>query len=131
MQNVTGEGVMPKKTLRGEAAVKRAVTDLLEAEKINYYRMNSGNIVLKGKNGYRAIKLNPKGTPDLLCHLKKSITPYYETPMVCWVEVKAPGKSPTDEQHAFGVAARLRGETWLVVDDVKVLKDFLKDQRCR
>lgn len=110
-----------------EADILKACQDLLAAEGIPCYRMQSGKIILKNGNGSRrCIKLNPEGTPDLLVHYGSL---FENLKKVVWIETKAPGKSPTAAQEAFAYAARLRGEYWLLVDDSKDIADWLKEMR--
>ena len=54
------------KTLTGEAAVKRAITDLLDAERIPYWPMNAGDRFGTYKGKTWRIRGQQPGTADLL-----------------------------------------------------------------
>ncbi len=121
---------MRRKRTKADGGVGAACEDLLTAERLPWYRMNSGKIVIPNGNGtHRAIRLNPKGTPDYLFHMPFMEHLEYVTMRVVWVECKRPGESTTTEQLAFADAARLRGETWLLIDDPSQLQVWLKEQK--
>lgn len=123
-----------RKPLKGEAAVKRAVEDLLTAEKIRFYRMNAGDRFGEHKGKTWRIKGHAKGTPDILATptidscLNTSV---FRVKVLLWIEVKAPGKKPTDEQSAFAYTVIADGERWILVDDVSQLQKWLRENRAR
>jgi hypothetical protein len=118
-----------------EGFVKRAVEDLLKAERIRYIRTNAGDRFGSTNGRKWRIRGHAKGTPDFL--LLPFVYTHLDPPhpltrkAVVWCEVKAPGKSPTAEQLQFADAARNDGETWLCVDDVAKLQAWIKENRAR
>lgn len=116
--------------LKGEASVKRAIEDLCRAERIPYWRMNSGNLVIPSRG---RVRLNEAGTADLLlapnCPRGMMNLP---TPVFLWIECKRPdGGRITDEQLRFADEVRERGHYHMFVSDVRDLQDWLKDNRAR
>ena len=89
-----------------ESEIQRQIIDYLESFGHMVYRMNAG----KGRYN---IRLSPAGTPDLLVIMDNSSV---------WIEVKQPGKVPTDVQLEQYNRLMAKGQVVIVctsVDDVK------------
>lgn len=117
-----------------EGYVKKAVEDLLKAERIRYWRMNAGDRFGSTNGRKWRIRGHEAGTPDFLASLKREIAcPRCSDPVaqLMWIEVKAPGESPTKQQLAFADEARNNHEGWLCIDDVKELQEWLRENRAR
>ena len=120
----------PKET--GRQGIMRACLDLLEAERVRHWRMNSGVTFIVGENGRkRAIRGHEKGTPDILM---LPLMPFgrnlygddYAVRPV-WCEVKRPGEKQTIEQHRFFEEADCNGELCLLITDAQQLADWLRE----
>jgi hypothetical protein len=74
-----------------EAALQRAILEYLNYNNVMAWRVNSGlaRTINKGKKSI--IRLAPAGTPDIVGVM-------YPTGRALFVEVKRPGKKPTDTQ---------------------------------
>jgi hypothetical protein len=110
----------------GRAGVMRAVTDLLDAERILYFRMNAGDRLgaytskRTGKTSRWRIKGHGKGTADLL---------FFIGTRPVWCECKRPGEQTTHEQELFRIDVVQRGHTYILVEDAAELQAWLKDQK--
>lgn len=108
-----------------EAAVQKAVLDLLAAKKILAFRNNVGSMqgAHKGKRWF--VRFGVVGMADVVAypevfHLGQS--------GVLWIECKAPTKKQTAEQANFQKLVESHGHSYLVVDDIdKLIKFFAKN----
>ena len=130
-----------------EANVQKAVCDLLTAKKIFWLRMNAGDCFGETNGRKWRIKGHAPGTADLLVLTKMgtllrdvftvgeplAIAQKDRNCMIftfrpLWIELKAPGKKQTPEQKEFQKDVTERGMTYLLVDDVQILVDWLKER---
>jgi Holliday junction resolvase len=81
-----------------ESEIQHEIMDYLKALGYLVYRMNAGS--------RQHIKLAIAGTPDILVIMDNS--------KVLWIEVKQPGKEPTDIQKDMHEKLRLRGQRVIV-----------------
>lgn len=109
--------------LTKESHVLRGVLDLLTAENIPHYRLNSGSVIMDG----RRVRLCPKGTPDVLA-LVPSIVPS-SPPSPVFFETKRPGGRITCAQEREHERLRSIEALVMVVEDVSQVVDFLRHQR--
>lgn len=116
--------------MKPEAAVKKAVKDLLNAERIPWWPMQSGKI--KSQFG-GWVELCAKGTADLLASPRLGFCPMCNDfgPAFLWIEVKAPKGRPSKEQLAFADFVRELNHHHLFVNDVRQLQDWLVEMRAR
>lgn len=124
---------------KSDGGVKKAVEDLLEAERIPYFRMNAGDRFGSYKGKTWRIRGHAEGTADFL--VCPNLPPWGTTvcdfevigdiPAYLWVETKAPGKKPTNEQNQFARNMQARGHYWICVDDAQQLIDWLKKMKAR
>ena len=86
---------MPK-TKSSENDVKKAIREYLELNGWNVYRMNNGG-GFRGFNKEGKERFSFAGTPGVadLYAVKKGDYPL-------WIETKATGKKPSDDQYKFG-----------------------------
>lgn len=134
MSKVTPEGV-----------VKKAVTDLLDAERIPWWRMQSGKV--KSQFG-GWIQMCAKGTADILAapngiayagtgfpqkNRERLVINdgYVLVPKFLWIETKAPKGKPTKEQLEFADFVRNRGHYHMFISDVRELQTWLRESRAR
>lgn len=110
-----------------EGYVKKAVKDLLNAEHIPWWPMQSGKV--KSQFG-GWVQLCATGTADLLAAPLVSSHSHVWSDFL-WIECKALGKSATPKQLEFADFVRQRGHHWLELDDVKILQDWLRENRAR
>jgi hypothetical protein len=111
----------------GRTGVMRAVTDLLDAEHILYFRMNAGDRLgsytskRTGKTSRWRIKGHAKGTADLLLFIGTRPV---------WCECKRPGEPLTAEQCEFaGMVQGTYNHVFIIVEDPAELQAWLKDQK--
>lgn len=130
-----------KRKMTPEGSVKSAVEDFLKTTRIPYFRMNSGDR-LGSSNGKKwRIRGHESGTADfLLCpniSLQNNANVFADVsgtawfPCFLWVETKAPGKGPTDDQKVFAQKMQERGHYWLCIDDAAKLIAWLKNVEAR
>ena len=116
-----------------EADVLRACTDLLTAEGILWFRMNSGAMFGSHKGKKWAVKFGTKGMADVIafrtvnqnsgCH---SPTCWCADTRVLWLEIKAPKGVQSAEQKAFQQLVESHGHQYLLIRDVDQLRDWLR-----
>jgi len=87
-----------------ENDIQREIIKYLELQGYLVFRMNAG----KGRYN---IRLAPAGTPDLLCVMNKGRS--------VWIEVKQPGKYPTEIQLGMHHKLRIAGHEVIVVRSVE------------
>jgi hypothetical protein len=106
--------------LKPEAAVQRAVLDLLAAERVLAFRMNSG--ALMGASG-RPISFGVKGMADVLALPMvpvRNVVTITETPLngnivrPLWIECKSAVGRQSAEQKSFQELVERHGCTYIV-----------------
>lgn len=103
-----------------ERPIQNACIDLLEIHGFEVIRVNSGMIKVEdSKRGSRRIRLAKAGTSDII-----ACSPRGE---FLALEVKAPGKKPTEYQLAFLKRIADLGGIDLWCDDPDDLAKWLKD----
>jgi hypothetical protein len=110
-----------------ESHVLRGVLDLLAAEGIPHYRLNSGALMVAG----RRIRLCPEGTPDVL-----AIWPWWRhfpstaairQALAVFIECKRPEAGRlTEAQEREHRRLREAGAFVLVIDDIGGLQKLLR-----
>lgn len=114
-----------------EAGPKAAIIKLLEERGIRFWRMNSGDTILKtGNRRARKIKGNVAGTPDLMIVLDGGFAhgalPIFK--QIVWCEVKrSEGGKTSKEQVEFQAKAESLGETYLICRSAEELGKWLGD----
>jgi hypothetical protein len=122
-------GVRISQRETGRTGVMRACTDLLDAERILYFRMNAGDRFgthtskRTGKTSKWRIRGHAAGTADLLLFISDETN----IPRTVWVECKAPGYQPSAEQVAFRNKVLAIGHWYALIDDAALLRDWLKE----
>lgn len=118
-----------------EGYVKKAVEDLLTAEKIPYWRMNAGDRFGQTNGRKWRIRGHAEGTADILAaprtvtFLPPNLT--MDANVFLWIETKGKDGKQSAEQLEFADYVRNRGHYYLVIEDVKTLQDWLKEHRAR
>lgn len=117
-----------------EADVQRACLEYLDAKRIMYLRLNSGDVFRPGASGkmYR-VKGCPKGTADLLI-LQCTATKYkislqkliYTHPRPIFVEFKSSKGKVSQEQEAFNQEVTALGYEYHIVRSLDDLIEVLK-----
>lgn len=106
-----------------ERDVQRAITDLLTAHRIPFWRMNSGDRFGMTNGKKWRIKGHEPGTPDLLAAPKNE----FGWPHYLWIEVKRPGGKQTPEQKNFETFANEQQMWYVLADSVEVVEKFLAE----
>jgi hypothetical protein len=134
-------GVVDSEMTMLERDVQKSITDLLAAERIPCFRMNSGDRfgVTNGKKW--RIRGHETGTADLLAapKIRKGFPsgPLYllnmrgedvAVPVFLWIEVKRPGNKQTADQIRFEQECMLRGHAYLCADSVDTVLDWLRER---
>ena len=92
-----------------ETEIQKQIIDYCTLKGALVFRMNSGS---RNYNNKQA----PKGTPDLFVVRK---------PIAIWIEVKCPGKDPTEVQKEMHEKLRARGQRVIVARSVEdVIKEI-------
>lgn len=106
-----------------ESGVLRACRDLLDVEKLFYLRLNSGKVQTIRKTW---VQLCPEGTPDMLLLCSMPVREYARAEKaVVWIETKGSSINHRKAQMLFQMGALDRGEVYLLVNDVDLLRDWL------
>lgn len=113
-----------------ESQIQKGITDLLDAERIPYWRMNAGDRFgsytskRTGKTKNWRIKGHATGTPDLLVSFK-SVN--QSVPGFLWIEVKKPGEVQEPEQIEFQRRATVDwGHDYIVATSIDDVLHFLE-----
>jgi hypothetical protein len=107
-----------------ESQIQRAIMDLLAAERIPAWRMNSGVMAGEHKGKKRFVRFGEKGMADILAAPRgprNPITGYYGSRLFLWIEVKTATGVVSDEQISFHHHVIGNGMNYIVarsVDDV-------------
>lgn len=112
--------------MKPEASVMKAITDLLDAYRIPWWRMNSGDHFGTTNGRKWRIKGHAAGTADLLC------APMQQgrgNPDFLWIEVKAPRERPTGVQLEFRDFVTEKGMYWIQADSADEVTTYLRDAR--
>ena len=120
---------MSKGALKGEAAVKRAVTDLLDAERIPWWRMNAGGTLVQSKGKTYRIAGAQAGTADILA------APICKfgccKPKFLWIECKRPkGGVQSDAQKEFQRFIVEQGHEYMIATSSDDVLDKLRRMVC-
>lgn len=136
--------------LTPESALKKAVTDLLDAEHIWWMRTNAG-VITGETNGKRwAVHMARKGLADIMalpkvparcprcrcahgCNCEDGKITRWESivrvPMPLWIETKVrPGKQ-SQAQRDFQAEVEAQGHTYLLVYDVQQVIEWIRRNR--
>lgn len=97
-----------------EGKIQKEIIDLLETSGAIVIRMNAGKAA---KN----IRLAPQGTPDLLAIFKNKLL---------WIEVKVPGKKPTEVQRSMHNRLRLRGQEVIIACSAEEVINHIQEGVC-
>ena len=110
-----------------EADISRACLEYLDAKRIMYLRLNSGDVFRPGAEGkmYR-VKGCPKGTADLLIlyNHKDRIPPSFPRPI--FVEFKSSKGKQTEEQAIFERDVESLGYEYYLIRSLDELMEVLK-----
>jgi hypothetical protein len=116
-----------------ESQIQRSILDLLAAERIPAWRMNTGAMSGEHKGKKWFMRFGEKGMADILAIPKKRecIPPLYirDIPQVLWIEVKTADGKVTDDQRAFGNHVADNGMHYLIARSVDDVIKWLKDYR--
>ena len=125
------------KRITPEGSVMKAVTDLLEAYRIPYWRMNAGNRIgsyaskRTGKTTHWCIRGHQPGTADLLAAPRALRIPgglwLDGAPSYLWIEVKAPNGRQSVEQEQFEAFVRSQSMNYIVARSSDDVLRWLKD----
>jgi hypothetical protein len=121
------------KRITPENAVKKAILDLLAAESVFAFRLNTASFAGENAHGkkrfFQAHGLG-RGAADILAlppvvidrmfYRRNGITPL-------WIETKAPGGKQSPEQRRFEANVRAHRHEYLLVDNVDTLIRWLKE----
>jgi hypothetical protein len=117
----------------GESGLLRQVLDWLTLQKLFHWRANSGGGVRPdGRGGWRPIKGNAEGTPDVLILLPARVHIYPEfshaepAGRLCGCELKGPKGRLRAAQKAWMEKAEKAGALCLVIDSLDGLIDALR-----
>lgn len=106
-----------------ESGVLRACLDLLAAEGIWHCRMNTGAI----KTGARFFRFGTPGMADILASVFTPQQAPAVRPIFLWIEVKNPQNGKQSEfQHQFQREVEAAGHTYLLINDVSKLQEWIK-----
>lgn len=134
-----------------EGYVLKAVTDLLDAEKVWWCRQNTGTQVLTDPSGRtRVFRAGRSGMADILalpriaarcrlcgfshaCGCGQGINSerILAAPMPTWIECKAPAGRQSPAQREFQREVETCGHAYLLVFDVATLAIWLRSHLCR
>lgn len=117
-----------------EGNVKRAITDLLDAEKIWWMRCQTGFHVLEGANGKRRVfRAGRVGMADLLALpvIKRLVSPAHilmvQHAVPLWIECKRPkGGIHSPDQKAFQAEVEAAGHSYLLANSVDPVLAWLR-----
>jgi len=113
--------LLPK---RPEKGIQRSCLTLLQIKQnqgkvVWYDRLNSGSILIRGKNHIRRIRLCKEGTPDIYAILPDG--------HVLWVETKAKGGELSPEQSKFKeMISKVDGHSYHIIRDEDELNELIK-----
>jgi hypothetical protein len=102
--------------------------DLLEAERILAYRMNSGALV--GASG-RPVAFGVKGMADVLAFPVRnaSVSGMPLMPMILWIECKSASGRQRPEQVSFQHQVQQHGHHYIIARSSDDVLDWLRAQR--
>lgn len=93
-----------------ESAILRACLDLLAAERILAFRMNTGAFAIQGAHKKRFVRVGQRGMADILFTIRAS----NKFALVCWCEVKSIHGKQTPEQGSFQRHVESEGHRYIV-----------------
>jgi hypothetical protein len=110
-----------------ESQIQKAIMDLLAAERIPAWRMNSGAMSGEHNGKRRFFRFGEKGMADILAaHTRKSGPAVFPGAQFLWIEVKAPKGLQTQEQIEFEKYVWLNGMNYIVARSVDDVIDWLR-----
>lgn len=119
---------MPRRGKTPEGYVSSALRDLFLVERIYAMRVNSGTLLLDNRDGSkRAVRLAKKGTADWLAFIPFGNGSF----LPLWAETKAPLKGLSSDQEEFRDDVESRGHAYLIVHDIDIVVDWLREFRKR
>ncbi len=107
--------------MKREADIQREVIAYLRARGHNVRKLHLGGMRARGKGGSGWAKNEMAGFPDLLVLLPEGRT--------MWIEVKQPGKSPSESQVTRHRELRALGHTVVVAASVEDVRAYLEPRR--
>jgi len=99
-----------------EHDIQGAILDWLALHRIFHYRQNTGKIMRSYGGKTRCISFGAKGAPDIVAIVGGKYV---------GIEVKAPGKEPTEDQMAFGKNLTDAGGRYIVA---RCLEDVEREE---
>lgn len=110
-----------------EAGPKADIIKLLEERGVRFFRMQSGDIMGKNKQGRTfRVQGNVAGTPDILVLGLKTLDNYIDGAIPIWLEIKrSKGGKPSPEQLEFQQHAEALGESYLICRSAEELGKWL------
>lgn len=105
--------------LTPESSLKRLITDWLNAERIPWFRMQSGKIIARHNGRSRAIPFGEPGMADILAAPRIMGRPVY-----LWIELKAGKGQCTPDQLNFCERVQGFGMNYIVVRSLEALKSW-------
>ncbi len=130
------------KLLKGEAAVKRAICDLLDAYHIPWWRMNAGGTLMQSKGKTYRIAGASAGTADILAAPQKPVAycghkvkdfdgKQITEPRFLWIEAKRPGGGKhSDVQQEFQRFVESQDHIYLLATSSDDVLAKLKELGC-
>jgi hypothetical protein len=118
-----------------ESGVLRACLDLLMAERIWHERRNTGAMKGSHKGKGWFVRFSKPGTADILAspwacvaknHFRADV-PLIYSPTFLWIECKGSSGRQSPEQKEFECEVERQGHIYLLVNDVDILRDWLKE----
>lgn len=106
-----------------ESQVLRAITDLLTAERILFFRMNSGGMFGTHKGKRWAVKFGTPGMADVL-----AFVPAFSGIQPVWIEAKAGKGVQSAEQILFQARVVKEGHDYILAYSSDDVKAWLKEQ---
>lgn len=104
-----------------ESYVLKAITDYLTAERILWFRMNTGQVVAERNGKKRAFRFGYPGMADLICWPNSATT--------CWIEAKCEKGKQTEQQRQFEETVWLAGHLYLLARSVDDVRDVFESFR--
>lgn len=101
-----------------ETEIVRAILELLQYKKVFAWRNNSGKHFVQGKSRGYMIQLGPTGSPDIVGILPDG--------RFLGIEVKKPGKKPTEAQNEFLGRIRNTNGVAFVATSIDDVESFFK-----
>jgi hypothetical protein len=124
-----------------EGGVIKAILDLLAAEKVPAFRMNSGAVVSEHQGKKRMFRFGQKGMADVLAMPAVNSVFWKGSPCghelilgaigPLWIEAKAPGGKQSPAQKEFQQYVTQNGMSYLVARSSDDVLSWIKQHRIR